>query len=74
MSGGGGGRGGRGGGDGGGGGEGGGGGGGEGATQSERTVLHHDGLCESGVCCVPVPPEAHVYFARNAIAPWKICM
>ena len=43
-------------------------GGGGGATQSERTVLHHDGLCEDGVCCVPVPPEAHVYFARSAVA------
>ena len=45
--------------------------GGGGATQVERTVLHHDGLCEYGVCCVPVPLEAHVYFARNAVAEQK---
>ena len=38
-----------------GGGDGGGGDGGGGATQSERTVLHHDGLCVDGCCCVPVP-------------------
>ena len=49
-------------------------GGGGGATHVERTVLHHDGLCVLGVCCVPVPPEAHVYFARNAVASAKILL
>ena len=46
-----------------GGGDGGGGDGGGGATQSERTVLHHDGLCSFGVSCAPVPSEEHVYLA-----------